>query len=55
RQSVDKVSAWPPVQSQEDKIFHPEIRKSPRTPRQKNPLVQLWESGQVNGCNLEDD
>ncbi|MEQ2184736.1 hypothetical protein GOODEAATRI_011199 [Goodea atripinnis] len=25
RQSVDKVSAWPPVQSQEDKIFHPEV------------------------------
>ncbi|KAM4750900.1 uncharacterized protein misp3 [Anableps anableps] len=54
-QSVDQVSARPPVQSEEEKIFHPEIHKSPRTPRQKNPLVQLWESGLVNGYNLEDN
>uniref|UniRef100_A0A3Q2EH88 Mitotic interactor and substrate of PLK1-like n=1 Tax=Cyprinodon variegatus TaxID=28743 RepID=A0A3Q2EH88_CYPVA len=54
-QSVDKVSAWQPVLSEEEKIFHPEMRKSPRTPRQKTPLVQLWESGMVYGNNLEDD
>lgn len=28
---------------------------SPRTPRQKTPLVQRWESGLINGHNEEDD
>ncbi|XP_027875057.1 mitotic interactor and substrate of PLK1 [Xiphophorus couchianus] len=55
RQTADQVSVRPPVQSEEEKIFNPEIRKSPRTPRQKNPLVQLWESGLINNYNLEDD
>ncbi|XP_035992727.1 uncharacterized protein si:ch211-207j7.2 [Fundulus heteroclitus] len=55
RQSADQVSARPSVQTEEERILHPEIHKSPRTPRQKNPLVQLWESGLVNSYNLEDD
>ncbi|XP_032420089.1 uncharacterized protein misp3 [Xiphophorus hellerii] len=55
RQTADQVSVRPLVQSEEEKIFNPEIRKSPRTPRQKNPLVQLWESGLINNYNLEDD
>lgn len=54
-QSVDRLSARPPVQRGEERIYHPEIQKSPRVPRQKNPLVQLWESGLVNSYNLEDD
>uniref|UniRef100_A0A096M950 A-kinase anchor protein 2 C-terminal domain-containing protein n=1 Tax=Poecilia formosa TaxID=48698 RepID=A0A096M950_POEFO len=53
RQTVDQVSVPPPGQSEEEKIFHTEVRKSPRTPRQKNPLVQLWESGLINNYNLE--
>lgn len=28
---------------------------SPRTPRQKTPLVQRWESGLINGHNEDDD
>ncbi|XP_014912367.1 mitotic interactor and substrate of PLK1-like [Poecilia latipinna] len=55
RQTVDQVSVPPPGQSEEEKIFHTEVRKSPRTPRQKNPLVQLWESGLINNYNLEDE
>lgn len=33
----------------------PQVLHSPRTPRQKTPLVQRWESGLVNGHNTEDD
>uniref|UniRef100_A0A3B3YDS1 A-kinase anchor protein 2 C-terminal domain-containing protein n=1 Tax=Poecilia mexicana TaxID=48701 RepID=A0A3B3YDS1_9TELE len=36
-------------------LFSIQVRKSPRTPRQKNPLVQLWESGLINNYNLEDE
>lgn len=32
-----------------------QVLHSPRTPRQKTPLVQRWESGLVNGHNEEDD
>ncbi|XP_059187840.1 uncharacterized protein misp3 [Centropristis striata] len=52
RQSVGKLGIWPPAQAEEEKINQPE---SPRTPRQKTPLVQRWESGLVNGHNIEDD
>ncbi|XP_042248996.1 uncharacterized protein misp3 [Thunnus maccoyii] len=52
RQSIGKFSVWPPAQAEEEKIHRPE---SPRTPRQKTPLVQRWESGLVNRHNEEDD
>ncbi|XP_033479350.2 uncharacterized protein LOC117254968 isoform X2 [Epinephelus lanceolatus] len=52
RQSVGKFGMWPPAQAEEEKINRPE---SPRTPRQKTPLVQRWESGLVNGHSNEDD
>lgn len=32
-----------------------QVLHSARTPRQKTPLVQRWESGLVNGHNEEDD
>lgn len=32
-----------------------QVLQSPRTPRQKTPLIQRWESGLVNGHNTEDD
>ncbi|XP_019124774.2 uncharacterized protein misp3 [Larimichthys crocea] len=52
RQSVGKLGMWPPAQAEEGKINQPE---SPRTPRQKNPLVLRWESGLINGHHEEDD
>ncbi|KAF7213120.1 putative LOC107382221-like protein [Nothobranchius furzeri] len=55
RQSESRLSAWPPIQAEEQKIARPEVLLSPRTPRQKTPLVQLWESGLVNGHSPEDD
>ncbi|XP_035856084.1 uncharacterized protein si:ch211-207j7.2 isoform X2 [Sander lucioperca] len=55
RQSVGKFGMWPPAQAEEEKINQPEVLQSPRTPRHKTPLVQRWESGLVNGHNIEDD
>ncbi|XP_034740013.1 uncharacterized protein si:ch211-207j7.2 [Etheostoma cragini] len=55
RQSVGKFGMWPPAQAEEEKINQPEVLQSPRTPRQKTPLVQRWESGLVNGHNIEDN
>ncbi|XP_051239804.1 uncharacterized protein LOC127354148 [Dicentrarchus labrax] len=55
RQSVGKFGMWPPAQAEEDKINQPEVLHSPRTPRHKNPLVQRWEAGLVNGHHEEDD
>ncbi|KAM8772854.1 uncharacterized protein AB9X84_012385 isoform 2-T2 [Acanthopagrus schlegelii] len=55
RQSVGKFGLWPPAQAEEEKINRPEVPHSPRTPRQKTPLVQRWELGLVNGHNEEDD
>ncbi|XP_054460779.1 uncharacterized protein misp3 [Anoplopoma fimbria] len=55
RQSVGKLGMWPPAQAEEERIDRPEVLQSPRTPRQKTPLVQRWESGLVNGHNMEDD
>nr|XP_046267043.1 uncharacterized protein misp3 [Scatophagus argus] len=54
RQSAGKFGMWPPAQAEEE-INQPEVVHSPRTPRQKTPLVQLWESGLVNGHNKEDN
>ncbi|XP_076584427.1 uncharacterized protein misp3 [Chaetodon auriga] len=54
RQSVGKFGMWPPAQAEEE-INRPKVLHSPRTPRQKTPLVQRWESGLVNGHNAEDD
>ncbi|KAL6110170.1 misp3 [Pungitius sinensis] len=54
-QSVGKLGLWPPAQAKgegKEKIDQPE---SPRTPRHKSPLVQRWESGLVNGHNVEDN
>uniref|UniRef100_A0A3P8U732 A-kinase anchor protein 2 C-terminal domain-containing protein n=1 Tax=Amphiprion percula TaxID=161767 RepID=A0A3P8U732_AMPPE len=55
RQSVGKPCVWPPAQPEEEKIYRPEVPQSPRTPRQKTPLVQCWESGLVNGHITEND
>ncbi|XP_070683858.1 mitotic interactor and substrate of PLK1 [Pempheris klunzingeri] len=55
RQSVGKLGMWPPAQAEEEQINRTEVLHSPRSPRQKSPLVQRWESGLVNGHNEEDD
>ncbi|XP_056264797.1 uncharacterized protein misp3 isoform X2 [Pseudoliparis swirei] len=55
RHSVGKLGQWPPCQAEEERIYRPEVGQSPRSPRQKTPLVHRWESGLVNGHNLEDD
>ncbi|XP_028263191.1 uncharacterized protein misp3 isoform X2 [Parambassis ranga] len=55
RQSVGKTHKWPPGQTEEEKMNQPEVLQSPRTPRRKNPLVQHWESGLVNGHKKDDD
>ncbi|XP_069024261.1 uncharacterized protein misp3 [Embiotoca jacksoni] len=55
RQSVGKSCVWPPAQAEEEKINRPEALQSPRTPRPKTPLVQRWESGLINGSDMEDD
>lgn len=54
-QSVGKLCVKPQAQVEDNKISRPEVLPSPRSPRQKTPLVQLWESGQVNGHKEEDD
>ncbi|XP_040891243.1 mitotic interactor and substrate of PLK1 [Toxotes jaculatrix] len=54
-QSVGKLGMWPPAQAEEERTTQREVLWSPRTPRQKNPLVQRWESGLVNGHNDDDD
>ncbi|XP_029906046.1 uncharacterized protein misp3 [Myripristis murdjan] len=54
RQSLGKLGMWPPAQAEEE-ISRPEVLLSPRTPRQKTPLLQRWEMGLVNGHREEDD
>ncbi|XP_023256666.1 uncharacterized protein LOC111650948 [Seriola lalandi dorsalis] len=51
-QSVGKFAVWPPPQAEEGRS---EVLLSPRTPRQKTPLVQRWESGLLNGHNEDDN
>ncbi|KAM8879523.1 uncharacterized protein misp3 isoform 2-T2 [Spinachia spinachia] len=55
RQSVGKLGLWPPAQAKEERIDQSEFPQSPRTLRHKSPLVQRWESGLVNGHNMEDN
>ncbi|XP_071401346.1 uncharacterized protein [Centroberyx affinis] len=55
RQSLGKLGMWPPAQAEDEQISQPEALQSPRTPRQKTPLLQRWESGLVNGHGEEDD
>nr|XP_019939409.1 PREDICTED: uncharacterized protein MISP3 [Paralichthys olivaceus] len=55
QQSAGKVSTWLPAQAEEERTTQQEVLCSPQTPRQKNPLVQRWESGLVNGHNEGDD
>ncbi|XP_030608568.1 uncharacterized protein misp3 [Archocentrus centrarchus] len=50
--SVSKSFVWPP---EDEKLNRPEVLQSPRTPRQKSPLVQLWETSLVNGHNKDKD
>ncbi|KAF3687539.1 putative protein MISP3 [Channa argus] len=54
-QSLGKLGMWPPAQAEKEKITQSEVLQSPRTPRQKTPLIQRWESGLVNGHKAEDD
>ncbi|CAB1439175.1 unnamed protein product [Pleuronectes platessa] len=53
--SAGKVSTWLPAQAEEGRTAQQEVPCSPRSPRQKTPLVQRWESGLVNGHNEGDD
>ncbi|XP_024262877.2 uncharacterized protein LOC112238537 [Oncorhynchus tshawytscha] len=56
RQSLGKLGMWPPPQTDEYPDSQSEGLQSPRTPRQKTPLLQRWESGQVmNGHGGEED
>ncbi|CAG5941978.1 unnamed protein product [Menidia menidia] len=55
RQTVSTLCTWPPNQAEEERIYQTEFLQGPRTPRQKTPLVQRWESGQIKGYNLADD
>ncbi|KAI3352463.1 hypothetical protein L3Q82_005417 [Scortum barcoo] len=54
RQSAGKFGMSLPAQA-EEKINLPEVLHSPRATRQKNPMVQRWELGLINGHNEEDD
>ncbi|XP_076026464.1 uncharacterized protein misp3 [Genypterus blacodes] len=51
RQSLGKLGMWPPEQEQRSR---PEVQVSPRTRRQKPPLLQRWETSLVKGHNEED-
>uniref|UniRef100_A0A4W5MK69 A-kinase anchor protein 2 C-terminal domain-containing protein n=1 Tax=Hucho hucho TaxID=62062 RepID=A0A4W5MK69_9TELE len=56
RQSLGKLGMWPPPQTDEYPDSQSEGLQSPRTPRQKTPLLQRWESGQVmNGHGGEEE
>lgn len=46
---------WPSGQAAEKRTVQQEVRRSSWIPRQKNPLVQQWESGLINGHNNEED
>ncbi|KAK7929957.1 hypothetical protein WMY93_006352 [Mugilogobius chulae] len=50
RNSSGKLGVWPPAAAQ--KNHHTQVQHCPRTPRQKTPLVQRWESGLIN---VQDD
>nr|XP_057947572.1 uncharacterized protein misp3 [Doryrhamphus excisus]XP_057947573.1 uncharacterized protein misp3 [Doryrhamphus excisus] len=50
RPAVGKLSMWPPGHDQKETINKP---KTSHSSRQKTPLVHLWESGLVNGHNLD--
>lgn len=46
RHSSGRFGVWPPAAA--EKNHQTEVHQCPRTPRQKNPLVQRWESGLIN-------
>ncbi|XP_019718185.1 uncharacterized protein DDB_G0284459 [Hippocampus comes] len=54
RQSVGKFSVWPPAQDHEDTVNQQKVVQASHSSRHKTPLVHLWESGLVNGHNLQD-
>ncbi|XP_052414023.1 uncharacterized protein LOC127959074 [Carassius gibelio] len=54
RQSTGKLDlTWPPPQADEEQRQLSE--KTVKIPRQKNPLLERWESGMVNGRVDDDD
>ncbi|XP_077381722.1 uncharacterized protein misp3 [Festucalex cinctus] len=53
RQSVGKLSAWPPGQDHGDTVNQQKVQASHGS-RHKTPLVHMWESGLVNGHNLQE-
>ncbi|XP_077426564.1 uncharacterized protein misp3 [Vanacampus margaritifer] len=53
RQSVGKLSAWPPGQDHGDTVDQQKVQAS-HSSRHKTPLVHMWESGLVNGHNLQE-
>lgn len=46
RHSSGRLGVWPPASA--EKNHQTEVHHCPRTPRQRNPLVQRWESGLIN-------
>uniref|UniRef100_W5MNM2 A-kinase anchor protein 2 C-terminal domain-containing protein n=1 Tax=Lepisosteus oculatus TaxID=7918 RepID=W5MNM2_LEPOC len=60
RQSLGKLDVtWPPpCRPAAEPSGHteefPDVKGSPKTPRQKIPLLQRWETGMVNGHQEED-
>ncbi|XP_051940642.1 uncharacterized protein misp3 isoform X2 [Hippocampus zosterae] len=54
RQSVGKFSMWPPAQDHEHTVNQQKVVQGSHSSRHKTPLVHLWESGLVNGHNLQD-
>ncbi|XP_061766349.1 uncharacterized protein misp3 [Nerophis ophidion] len=54
RHSVGKLGVWPPGEDHGETINQPKELQTSHSSRHKTPLVRLWESGLVNGHQLED-
>ncbi|KAG7486829.1 hypothetical protein JOB18_040159 [Solea senegalensis] len=53
--SPGKLNMWIPAQAEEKRTVVQEVRRTSWIPRQKNPLVERWESGLINDHNKEED
>ncbi|XP_057698522.1 uncharacterized protein misp3 [Corythoichthys intestinalis] len=53
-QSVGKLHTWPPSQDHGDTVNQPKVVQASHGSRHKTPLVDLWESGMVNGKHQQE-